>query len=232
MSTMERRIWWAVLPAAVLPALSAIFYFVIATEGRVTQLVYSATKLFTLFWPLVAWRFILKRPIDRWDWRASRHWKALPLGLIVGLGIVGIAWIALATPLGDVVRANAHRIRAKTEAVGILRHYLLFSIFLSVFHSLIEEYYWRWFVYGRLAEVTRGPLPHLLAGAFFAAHHVVVLSTFFGLAWAFFFGGCVGIGGIIWSWLYQRQGSLLGIWLSHMIVDMGVLAIGYRVITG
>jgi hypothetical protein len=43
-------------------------------------------------------------------------------------------------------------------------------------------------------------------------------------------GGAVGLGGIIWSLLYQRQGTLSGAWLCHAIVDMGIMAIGYKLL--
>jgi len=42
----------------------------------------------------------------------------------------------------------------------------------------------------------------------------------------------IGVGGMIWSWMYLRQASLLGAWIAHMIVDFGILWIGYQLLFG
>jgi membrane protease YdiL (CAAX protease family) len=41
---------------------------------------------------------------------------------------------------------------------------------------------------------------------------------------------CVALGGVFWAWLYHRSGSLLGPWLSHALVDLAVMAIGYAML--
>ena len=114
--------------------------------------------------------------------------------------------------------------------MNILPYYWWFATFISVFHSLLEEYYWRWFVFGQLHQLVKPVTAHLLAGLAFAAHHVVILSQFFGWGWGFGLGAFVGIGGIIWSIMLIRQKSLIGIWVSHAIVDWGMMAIGYMLI--
>ena len=37
----------------------------------------------------------------------------------------------------------------------------------------------------------------------------------------------VALGGGLWAWLYARSGSLFSPWLSHTLVDLGIMAIGY-----
>jgi len=53
---------------------------------------------------------------------------------------------------------------------------------------------------------------------------------FFDLFWALFFSACVGIGGALWSLLYQRQGTLVGAWASHATVDAALMILGYSLI--
>ena len=73
-------------------------------------------------------------------------------------------------------------------------------------------------------------MAHLIAGLAFASHHTVVLSQFFPMGWAVGFGLAVGLGGMFWSYLYRRQGTLLGCWISHMAADFAIMAIGARAI--
>lgn len=216
----------------VMPLIGAWFYFVLFSESPVAKAIYTGTKLFTLAWPLIVIKLIYGNPFPRVRWGDARHWRALPLGIVTGTAIVALMVGLLFTPLRGVVEQGSDSIRAKTQALGIMEHYWIFGFFLSVIHSLLEEYYWRWFVYGQLTRVVSGPLAHVLAGVAFAAHHVVIVGQFFGLMWGFFFGAFVGIGGIIWSLMLARQKTLFGIWISHMIVDFGCLSIGYWLITG
>ena len=44
------------------------------------------------------------------------------------------------------------------------------------------------------------------------------------------FSVCVAVGGAMWAWLYERTGSLLGPWLSHLLVDAAIFAIGYDLV--
>ena len=50
------------------------------------------------------------------------------------------------------------------------------------------------------------------------------------MAWALVFAALVGVGGVIWSLLYARQRTLLGAWISHLLVDVGIMALGYKLI--
>jgi len=80
-----------------------------------------------------------------------------------------------------------------------------------VVHSLFEEYYWRWFVFGRLRSISclgwRSPLP-ALASCCINRHPERVLPRPV-LAAGAAFSVCVGIGGAMWAFLYERAGSLL-----------------------
>ena len=36
--------------------------------------------------------------------------------------------------------------------------------------------------------------------------------------------------GAVWAWQYDRTGGMAAPWLSHAIVDLTLMAIGYRLI--
>ena len=109
-------------------------------------------------------------------------------------------------------------------------------MFYSLIHSLLEEYYWRWFVYGRARHYLGIARANLLSSLAFMAHHVVVINSF--LPGEYFWSVtiplslCVAVGGVIWSVLYQRSGSLYGAWLSHALVDLAIMICGYDLYFG
>ncbi len=224
------RTWLALVPAMTLPFLAALIYFVLWSDRPAARAIYLGTKVFTVLWPIVAVGFLLGEALPRPSADLRAHARAVPAGLLLGVGIVALMLVVLRTPVGDVAFASAGRIRAKALQLGVLDHYVPFAIVLSVVHSLIEEYYWRWFVYGRLRSALAAAPAHLLAGASFAAHHVVLTTQYLPFAWGLVLGSLVGVGGIAWSLLYQRQRTLAGAWASHMLVDLGIMAIGFRIL--
>lgn len=231
MSNRE-RFWPALVPAMVVPLTASLFYFVVFRQHHAVRPTFVAVKLFTLVWPVVATYALLGRSIPRPDPRRAHHWRSIPLGLLLGLATVALMYGLMHSPVGTAVVASADRIRAKVHTLGLMDFYWSLSVFLSVFHSFLEEYYWRWFVYGRLRTRFGVPWAVLLGSVSFAAHHVVISSQFFPWRWAVFLGAGVGLGGAVYCLLYEYQKTLVGAWLAHMLADFGIMIIGYHLITG
>lgn len=224
------RFWIALVPAMCVPLLASLFYFVIFSQHALVRPVFAAAKVFSVAWPLVCVYVIFRRRLPKIDVRSLHHWRAIPAGVAMGLLIVGAMYGFMQTPFGAVVRASAPSIAAKVRQLGIVEYYWAVAVFLSVIHSFVEEYYWRWFVYGHLRKALGFAPAVVLAGVSFAAHHIVVGTQFFPLPWAVFFGSTVGLGGAIWCVMYERQQTLVGVWVSHMLADFAIMAIGYQLI--
>ncbi len=232
MLSKASRIWLAVGPAMVVPLAASLFYFVIFSENHLVRVIYGATKAFTVIWPAAAVVLILHERLSITTRAIARRLRAIPLGVLVGVAIVAAMFFLMQTALGQMVVNNSESIRNKAQDLGILQHYWSFALFISVLHSLIEEYYWRWFVFGQLINVVSISRAHLLAGIAFAAHHVVIATQLFPLGWALILGGLVAMGGIVFSMMYYRQKTLLGPWACHMVIDLGIMAIGHKVLFG
>jgi len=132
------------------------------------------------------------------------------------------------------MQAAAEVVRARMGYYGIdtLPRFACLGLFYCVAHSGLEEYYWRWFVFGQLRGLMRLWPAIIVASLGFMAHHVLVLGVYFRDCWwaAAWFSLAVAVGGAYWAWLYDRSRSLLGPWLSHAIVDAGIFLIGYLLV--
>ncbi|MCG6535361.1 MAG: CPBP family intramembrane metalloprotease, partial [Syntrophales bacterium LBB04] len=212
------------------PFIACILYFVVFSEYTISRYIYTGTKIFTLLWPLFAYRYILKInfPVLKIDFEKNK--LNVLTGILTGTIIVIIMFLFMNTGMGKIVEGCSENIKIKVQQLGIINHYWSFGLFLSIIHSFIEEYYWRWFVFGTLNKIMKSYASHLLAGIAFGAHHIVVATQYFPIYWGLLFGSLVGFGGIIFSILYDRQKTLSGAWVCHMIVDLGIIAIGHHLI--
>jgi uncharacterized protein len=66
----------------------------------------------------------------------------------------------------------------------------------------------------------------------FMGHHVIVLERYLPSPWWMLASMSVAIGGGIWAWLYESSGSLLGSWVSHLLIDAALFTIGYEMAFG
>ena len=218
--------WRFLLPALIVPLLGSLIYFVWLPHHPIAKVTYGATKVFTLCYPLffIGWRRLLVLP------SRSSLASVVSIGLTSGIVISLMGWGLMATPMGELVREGAGPVKDKAYALGFAQNYLLFAIFVSFFHSALEEFYWRGFVFSKLRGKLGRWSSHILAALAFAAHHLVVTLQYFPAPLALFLALCVAIGGFIWTFLYEKQGNLVGCWLSHLCVDVLLMFIGYQLI--
>lgn len=230
------RLWAALIPAALLPLLLAWLYFVAFAGEAAARPVYAAAKAFLLLWPLLACRFLLGEralPSSRGGGTPRGPYpRALAEGLVSGLTAGLVLWALSETALSGMLAQAAPAVRAKAEEFGIAGRYALFAAGASLFHATAEEYYWRWFVFGRLRRLLPAPGAHLAAAAAFAAHHVLVGFVFLPGWSGALLGALTGLGGLLWSLQFARHRNLAGAWASHLAVDLFLFAIGWRLLAG
>lgn len=217
---------FGLLPALFFQVLGAYFYFDVWAEQPLGKIIYLVTKTLLVLWPLFWWK-ALKTPLSIRPKKLARDLAyGMGSGLLLSLGLV---LVFLILPNKEVL---ASQVQSKAEAYLNLnlQFFLLFSIFLSLAHSLLEEYYWRWFTAKGL-EQTLKPLPAILvANLAFAAHHFIVLSSFVNFGWACFGTFGVFLGGLVWSRLQEKTGTLFASWISHACVDATIMGIGYHLL--
>jgi membrane protease YdiL (CAAX protease family) len=155
---------------------------------------------------------------------------ALIFGLAVAAVMLGVYFGALRGT--RLLEKTPAMVRHKLEQVDMATPecYVVLAVFVVAAHSLLEEYYWRWFVFGGLRLFLSLAPAMLLSSLAFMAHHVVVLYVYLpGKFWSAALPFALGIaaGGAVWAWLYERNGSLGAPWLSHLIIDAAIFAIGW-----
>lgn len=238
----------AVVFALTLPTLIAWLYFAALRRDPewVQQAAYALGKTTQFAFP-VLWLLLVRRRRRASQPRPSashRSWPAFRLrpgtgvapgvafGLFVVLAVL-VAYHGWLEPAGLFEERGA-AIRDRMTGFGIetVGAYVVVAVFYSLVHSFLEEYYWRWFVFGGLRSLMGAGPAILVSSIGFMTHHVIVLSVYFGwfTGTAVLFSLAVAAGGAVWAWIYHRSGSLAGAWISHLLADVAVFAIGFDVV--
>lgn len=214
------------------PTLATWIYFVQLSGHPAMRVAFALGKIiqfgFPLFWFLCIQRrrLVLAAPTTR------GICEGLAFGLLAGAAIF-LVYGSL-RPYGLFVGAKpaiAEKLadfHATTPAT-----FAMLALFISVPHSLLEEYYWRWFVYGQTRRVLPTIIANIVAAVGFTLHHIILLRIYltdWSLTALCSFG--IFIGGVYWAWLYQRARHLYAPWLSHFIVDAVLMWIGYDMVWG
>ena len=230
----RRLVAVAALLGAALPAVLAWLYFVAlsdcATATQQTAYVLGKGVQFAL--PLAWLAAFCRQASPRRLFAANGVVEGLVVGAVVAAAILLAHryWLAPAGLLAATGREVAAKVRG--FGVGGPVGFAVLAGFYAAIHSFLEEWYWRWFVFGRLRQLMSPAAAIALSSLAFAAHHVVVLACYFGWTSPATAGLSLGVaaGGAIWACMYDRHGSLLGPWLSHALVDAAIFAVGFRLI--
>jgi membrane protease YdiL (CAAX protease family) len=226
--------WGGVVFAMVFPSILTWAYFVSSGDSSTgwQKLAYVVGKPVQFGFPIIWVWVVLKEPLRTGRLSAQGVW----LGVAFSATVVCAGLLLFNFVLRDlaIFAKAAAIIREKITGFEIdsAAKYAALAIFYVLFHSLLEEYYWRWFVFRQLRQLS--PLwPAMIGSALaFTAHHVIVLNQYFqGVPWLIaLFSAAVAIGGAVWAWLFERANSLLAPWLSHALIDAGIFWIGYDLI--
>jgi uncharacterized protein len=214
-------------------ALAYLYFVVLGGSGRpnlIQQAAYASGKSLQFAIPILFFALAVRRmPVWR---RPNRDGILLGLGfgLLVGAAIIGAYYGGLHS--SPMLAQSPARIRRKLDEFGVTSplEFLALGLFIAVVHSFLEEYYWRWFVFGRLRTLMPVGAAVVLSSLGFMAHHVIVIAAYVPDR---FWSGvvpaslAVAVGGAAWAWLYHKAGSILAPWLSHALVDGALFVIGW-----
>ena len=91
-------------------------------------------------------------------------------------------------------------------------------------NAFLEEFFWRGYIIGKLSKLASNRAVILLSAAFYASYHTITTGVLFSLPYALISSVSVFAAGIIWGSIRLRTGSLLFPVVTHLFVDLAVMA--------
>ena len=226
----QRAALLALLLISPAPSIGALMAFHLAPGTTLGTAAYAMGKLWLYAFP-VLWLFLVDRGRPSLSPMKSSE-TARGLGLGAGLGLLIAGLLAAVFFLYVEPRLDAAPLRQAMIDNGLGKPwpYIAACVWLATVNALLEEYVFRWFIFEKCRSLLPISTAIVLAAVTFTVHHVIVLRAFFDWPLAILASSGVFLGGVIWSWCYQRFGSIWPGYVSHAIVDIAIFIIGWRIL--
>jgi len=221
----RQRALCALALLAPVPSLGVVAAMVVA-PGPLGHGLFLTAKLWLLVFPTL-WHLLVEK--GRPSWSPPRR-GGLLTGLLSGIAVAAV--IAAAALAAGVHTLDASDLRAAVAAMGLgtPAAYLAGAAAWTLANSLVEEYVWRWFVLTQCERLAGAPAAVVLSAGFFTAHHVLALSRYLPPGLTLLASAGVFVGGVVWAGLYLRYRSIWPGWISHVLADVAVFALGWRLL--
>lgn len=216
--TSRKKTWLliavAVLCCGIMAWVDAVLKPGYAVKSAIKMVVFAATPL------LLTWVCRLMPAKEIFRFRKQGFGVALGLGLGIYALILG-GWAILRnwidfSGIADSLTSNA----------GVTKeNFLYVSLYVSFANSLLEEFFFRGFVFGNLKQNRK--FAYLFSAAAFSLYHVAMMIGWFDWWLLVLVLAGLFVGGLIFNWLNEKQDCIYVSWLTHMFANFAINTIGF-----
>ena len=175
--------------------------------------------------PLIVCKFC--RNLTFWELLRPKK-KGLLLSVVLGVSVYAVilGGYFLLSPFFDFSGIAG----SLTENAGVTKeNFLAVSLYISFANSLLEEFFFRGFLFSNLKPVSRGGA-YLFSSAVFALYHVAMMLGWFSpLLFVLVMLG-LAAGGMIFNYLNEKLDTLYCSWLVHMFANFAINTIGFMLL--
>jgi len=110
-----------------------------------------------------------------------------------------------------------------------LENLIFVGLYIIIFNSLLEEYFWRGFLFAKLDKLIKPWQAYLITGIAFSFHHVMFYYNWFNLG--FFLLATLGltIYAMIMNYVFKKYQDLFSCWYVHIFADVAQIFIAFKI---
>lgn len=105
-------------------------------------------------------------------------------------------------------------------------NFIYVAIYISFINSLLEEFFFRGFIFINLNKTMPSILSYSISSFAFSVYHVAILSNWFNPILFIVALVSLFIGGLIFNWLNEKNDNIYNSWLVHMFANFAINTIG------
>lgn len=218
---MKKRSLWQIL---LLTVFCCAVMTVVDGVIRPAYAVKSAIKILT-FGALPAALCLRNRQLRFFSWLRFEK-KGFGVALVLGIGVYAVI-------LGGYFLVSnffdfSSIVDSLSQNAGVTKdNFLYVSLYISFVNSLLEELFFRGFVFGNLKAVSGRKLAYCFSAGMFALYHTAMMAGWFS-PWLFLLVMAgLTVGGALFNWLNERTGTLYCSWLVHMAANFAINTVGF-----
>ena len=156
--------------------------------------------------------------------------KGILLALLLGIGIYGLilgAYFAV-SPFFD-FSGIADSLTRDMGVTG--ENFLFVSLYISFVNSLLEEFFFRGFIFTNVKKLSGRGLAYWFSAAVFSLYHAAMMVGWFSpLLFLLVMLGLFA-GGLIFNYLNEKADTIYCSWLTHMFANFAINTIGFILLT-
>lgn len=159
--------------------------------------------------------------------RGNRKGLLLAFGLGAAVFAVILGGYFLLSPYFDFSNI-ASSLTASTGVNG--NNFIFVAIYISFINSLLEEFFFRGFLFSNLKNSTNRIFAHAASALLFSLYHTAMMIGWFSLPLFLLVMVGLAAGGVIFNLLNEKGGTLFVSWIVHMFANFAINAIGFMLL--
>lgn len=144
------------------------------------------------------------------------------LGCIASVGVF-LGYVLF----GHLVDFSSILLELETKLGIRAENFIYIALYVTFINSLLEELFFRGFLFLGLLPYSRA-FAYLYSAGLFALYHVAIIGTWFSpLLMALALASLFSVG-IVFNWINERSGHFYNSWIAHAMADLAIVLIGFH----
>lgn len=151
--------------------------------------------------------------------------KSFIKSLLLGIGVY-VAIIVAYFIFKDLIDLNNIEETLSTTMKVNADNFIFVALYISFINSLLEEFFFRGYVFMLVKQYTKVINSYLYSGIIFALYHVGMLQGWFDIYIYLLAMVSLFVGGCIFNYLNDKWKSIYPSWLVHLFANLAINTIG------
>ncbi|PIZ95495.1 MAG: hypothetical protein COX80_04345 [Candidatus Magasanikbacteria bacterium CG_4_10_14_0_2_um_filter_33_14] len=154
--------------------------------------------------------------------------KNIGILTLIGISLAGI-YLASFFIFQNFLDLNTITEKLKNLINITLTNLIFIGLYIIVLNSLLEEYFWRGFLFNNLEKFIKPWQAYLITGIAFSFHHVMFYYNWFNVGFFILVTFGLTAYAIIVSYVFKRYQDLFSCWYIHIFADLAQIFIAFKI---
>lgn len=202
-------------------------YFIEQSVGVSYALKTALKIVLFLVIPFVYVRFFAPRAAVVKRSSSSISFRKLLPGILVG-AFSFVAIMVVYALLAQHIDLASIALELQTKLGITPINFIFIGIYITLVNSLLEEYFFRNFIFLRLFGEGKRLVAYLYSSVLFALYHMAIFGQWFDASITALCLLGLFVIGLVWCRINSGSGHFYNSWIAHMLADVAVIIIGLR----